>query len=472
MLSVKTICIYAAILIGTPLFSQNIYLKAKSPQLISPFDKFLSQIWQDEKIEPANEASDCVMVRRLYIDLLGRVPAPHEALQYTESKDKDKQIKLVKKLLAAEEHAMFMTMRYGDELRIKSEFPINLWPNAAFLYTRTIFEALKNNMPYDKFAACMILSDGSNFREGYANFFRAIPQKNAETAADAAAKFLLGKPLDDLSFFKRRKFLNTFEGIRFKNTREWKEEIVYFVGEDTRRAFLDEIIKDEDFSRNAVKRAWRWIFGTANADPQIIDYLAVRFKENKYDLKALLQEICTSAAYRTGSICDGDYQKKAYFGAIYPVRRLDAEVLADSIAQITDITTTYSSVIPEPFSYYKGRAAALPDGSVTDQFLLIFGRPSRDSGAIEERKSIITPEQRLYLFNSSKLNNQLYNILRKKIRKEKDKLTALYMLFYSRKPTPQEIKTFREMNKKVKGGRLLNRMPWVLLNSGEFLFQH
>ena len=39
-------------------------------------------------------------------------------------------------------------------------------------------------------------------------------------------------------------------------------------------------------------------------------------------------------------------------------------------------------------------------------------------------------------------------------------------------PTPQEIKTFREMNKKVKGGRLLNRMPWVLLNSGEFLFQH
>ena len=99
-------------------------------------------------------------------------------------------------------------------------------------------------------------------------------------------------------------------------------------------------------------------------------------------------------------------------------QRLDAEVLADSIAQITNMPVTYSSVIPEPFSYYKGRAAALPDGSITDKFLLIFGRPSRDSGAADERKSIITAEQRLYLFNSSALNNQLNNILRKKINEQ------------------------------------------------------
>ena len=472
MLSVKQIFICAVILTGIPLFSQNIYLKSKKPEIISQFDKLLAELWLDENISPANEASDCVMVRRLYIDLAGRVPTPAEALSYIGDKNKDKQSELVKKLLNTEEHAMFMTMRYGDELRIKSEFPINLWPNAAFLYTRTIFEALKNNMPYDKFAACMILSDGSNFRNGYANFFRAVPQKNAENAADAAAKFLLGKPLNELSYWQRKKFLNTFEGIRFKSTREWKEEIVYFTGNDTRQTLLNDIVKEKDFSLNAVKRTWRWIFGSDNVHPEITDFLADRFRSNKYDIRDLLYTICTSAAYRSGSICDGDYQKNAQMGAVYPMRRLDAEVLADSIAQITDMPVTYSSVIPEPFSYYKGRAAALPDGSITDKFLLIFGRPSRDSGAADERKSIITAEQRLYLFNSSALNNQLNNILRKKIKKEKDKLTALYLLFYSRKPTAAEKKTFREMGKKVKSWKLLNRMPWVLLNSSEFLFQH
>ena len=474
MRSYKSFLAATALLATFTLFSQNVYLKKAPPQALSPLDHFLYNIWEKEKISPAMEASDAVMVRRLYIDLVGRVPTPEEALLYINDKNPDKQPQLVKKLLDSEEHAIFMTMRLGDELRIKSEFPINLWPNAAFLYSITIYNALRTNMPFDRFAMMMLLSDGSNFRNGYVNFLRAVSPKQPEQIADAAAKFLLGKPLLQLPAGEREKFRQAFSHIRFKSTREWKEEIVYSLlptADDPRYELIPQIIAGKDFAQTAVKRCWRWIFGSENADPAIVEYLAEDFRKNKFDLRKLMFQICTSAAYRVGSLSAGNIELMQKFAAIYPIRRLDAEVLADSIAQITGIPYSYTSVIPEPFSYYNNRAAALPDGSVSDQFLLLFGRPSRDTGEQEERKSFITADQRLYLFNSTDLNNRLNNIMRNKIRKEKDKLGALYLLFYSRMPTKEERQLFQKMSKE-KGWKLLARMPWVLLNSKEFLYQH
>ena len=237
--------------------------------------------------------------------------------------------------------------------------------------------------------------------------------------------------------------------------------------------FAKDILGSREFAEAVVRRAWRWIFGSCNVDDKIIGELATDFKEIKhFNLRSLLYEICTSTAYRTSSFHDGDYQKAITFAAVYPVRRLDAEVLADSIAQITGVPYSYSSVIPEPFSYYHNRAAALPDGSVTDQFLLLFGRPSRDTGNWNERKNEITADQRLYLFNSSDLNNRLQKLLYQKLKKEKDKLNALYLLFYSRMPTKEERDMYNTLGKKIKPWKMLARMPWVLLNSREFLYQH
>ena len=474
MTLLKPILTTAAAIFSLTLLSQNIYLKNTSPVIKTDFDRFLYELWKKEKISPAREASDCVMVRRVYIDLLGRVPSPEEARSYINDNHPDKQATLVEKLLFSEEYAMFMTMRLGDELRIKSEFPINLWPNAAFLYTNTIYNALRNDMPFDKFAEALILSDGSNFRNGYANFFRAVPQKQPTEIADAAAKFLLGKSLKQLSPAEQKHFIKTFSCIKFKSTREWKEEIVYsdlLPADDLRYPLMKKVVSSQDFAKSTVKRVWRWTYGNDDVDDRIITYLAEDFRKNGFSLRKLHGKICTSAAYRVGSLSKGDRKRMLKTAAIYPIRRLDAEVLADSIALITGKPYSYSSVIPEPFSYYNNRAAALPDGSVTDQLLLLFGRPSRDTGNPEERKRNISSDQRLYLFNSSDINSRLNNIMRSRIKNEKDKLGAMYMLFYSRMPTAEERKVFQQMSSKVKW-RLLSRMPWVLLNSKEFLYQH
>ena len=63
-------------------------------------------------------------------------------------------------------------------LRIKSEFPINLWPNAVQAYHRWIREALRGNLPYDRFARALLTTSGSNFRDPPVNFYRAVAARD------------------------------------------------------------------------------------------------------------------------------------------------------------------------------------------------------------------------------------------------------------------------------------------------------
>ena len=60
----------------------DIYLKKTPVKMQNKSDEFLRQLWEKNKISIPCEASDNVMVRRLYIDLAGRVPTPQEAKKY------------------------------------------------------------------------------------------------------------------------------------------------------------------------------------------------------------------------------------------------------------------------------------------------------------------------------------------------------------------------------------------------------
>ena len=87
---------------------------------------------------PSGDATPAVLVRRLFLDLAGRIPTVAEAKEFVNSKDASKRLKLVEKLLDADSFADYWSMRFCDILRVKSEFPINLWPNAVYVYHRRI----------------------------------------------------------------------------------------------------------------------------------------------------------------------------------------------------------------------------------------------------------------------------------------------------------------------------------------------
>ena len=75
---------FALLLIATVLHSATAappYSRETPVEIRSEADRLLAAEWKRNRLEVPAGASDSVMVRRLYLDLAGRVPTPEEAKQ-------------------------------------------------------------------------------------------------------------------------------------------------------------------------------------------------------------------------------------------------------------------------------------------------------------------------------------------------------------------------------------------------------
>jgi len=399
-------------------------------------------------IPSAGLCSDAVFVRRVYLDVIGTLPTAQEARAFLRDEAPDKRRVLIDRLLDRDEFADYWAMKWSDVLRVKAEFPINLWPNAAQAYHRWIRTSLRENLPYDQFVRELLTANGSNFRVGQVNFYRAVQNKTPEGIAQAVALTWMGTRADKWPKERLDGMAAFFSQISFKPTTEWKEEIVAFdadkaagegaatptfpdgtraqlaPGQDPRQVVADWLISAENpwFARNIANRVWSWLLGRGIVDepddirpdnppsnPELLAYLEQQVVENKYDLKALFRLILNSHTYQLSSVPKSDKPEAAALFAQYPLRRLEAEVLIDALNQITGTTEQYSSAIPEPFTFIPEgqRSIALPDGSITSPFLEQFGRPSRDTGLESERSNRPTADQRLHLLNSSHIQRKI-----------------------------------------------------------------
>ena len=412
-------------------------------------------------------ASDPVMVRRLYLDLAGRLPTAEEAREYVASAAADKRARLVDRLLKADSFADLWSMRFCDILRVKSEFPINLWPNAVYVYHRRIRAFVLADEPWDRFARALLTATGSDFRDAEANFFRATAQRTPEGYAEAAAQTFLGEGWRAVPGTEG--LADYFRSVRVKTTREWKEEVVLVEGEDRRPAFCARLFGEwrEAFAAAFVRRVDGWLLSRAAADPAHV----AAFRAKGLRLKPLVRAIVLSDAYARGPVTGG-----------FPCRRLEAEVLEDVLCDLTGMTRAYQSIAPEPFTFLppERRSVLVEDGSISSAFLTLFGRPARDTGRMDERQNGITAKQRLYLFSSGRLHQALGRMQgadrafgRLPPRRRIDEL---YWRFLSRPPTGAEsnrlMARFEALQKGRERGQFHRDLAWALMNSREFLYQH
>jgi hypothetical protein len=483
-------------------------------------DELVFAKWKRLGIEPASLCSDGVFVRRVYLDVIGTLPTAQEASQFLLDKDPDKRRALIGRLLDREEFADFWAMKWGDLLRVKSEFPINLWPNAVQAYSRWIRTSLKSNLPYDRFVRELLTSSGSNFRVPPVNFYRAVQSKEPQALAQAVALTFMGARADKWPKERLSGMTALFSRVAYKSTGEWKEEIVYFdpakgalagavfpdgtparlaADQDPREAFANWLLAPGNpwFTRNIVNRVWSWLLGRGivqepddirpdnpPSNPELLAYLERELVAGRYDLKHVYRLILNSQVYQLSSIARTDRPEGVANFASYPLRRLDAEVLIDAICQITGSTERYFNSTPEPFTFLpeETRSVQLPDGSISSAFLDMFGRPPRDTGLESERGNPPSADQRLHMLNSShiRLKIQQSAKLRALVQpggRPAAPLEGLYLTILSRYPTTEELKVAASYYQAAGGAQAARwaaivDIAWALVNSPEFLHRH
>lgn len=224
-----TVCLLAISVFSATSETETNLLEPSKPLVAeSEIDKLVFAQLEQANIHPVL-CSDAVFVRRVYLDLLGTLPTAKEARDFIENKDeRNKRQLLVDQLLARDEFADYWAMKWGDILRIKAEFPVNLWPNAAQAYHHWVRESIASNKSYDEFVRGLLTASGSNFRVGPVNFYRAVQNRTPEEIARVVALTFMGARAENWPSNQLQGMAVFFSQIGYKPTGEWKEEHVFW----------------------------------------------------------------------------------------------------------------------------------------------------------------------------------------------------------------------------------------------------
>ena len=171
-----------------PLYADN---SSAIPQ-VAFIDSQIDTAWADADIKPVDQATDSEWCRRVYLDLIGRIPAVEEVLQYKNDNSRNKQSDLIDRLLGEE---------YTEEY---SKHWANVW--TTILVGRDdgnrmidrdgmrkyLLSSWESNIPYDQFVEELLTATGDNAtREGATSFNGAtnfLSGKLADGGLQATAK--------------------------------------------------------------------------------------------------------------------------------------------------------------------------------------------------------------------------------------------------------------------------------------------
>ncbi len=483
-------------------------------------------------IPPSEPASDQEFLRRVYLDTIGVLPLAKEAREFYSDRAADKRAQLIDCLLHRDEYADFWALKWSDLLRIKSEYPVRVWPKAVAIYYKWLHDSLAQNKPYDQLVTELLTANGSDFRNPAVNYYRAMQDHDAQTIGETTALVFMGArigcarchshPTESWNVKDDLALAAFFSKIKYKTTLEWKEEIVYA---DVRATLRDprsravvapkfltgpapEVAKEEDprarfaqwltapdnpwFARNVVNRIWFWLMGKGIVhepddmratnppeNPELLDYLARELVTHHYDLQHIYRLILNSRTYQTSSVPNQWNAWDSRHFSHYPIHRLTAEQLLDAISQTTETSERFTSNIPEPYSNWPAgtRAEQISDGNTACTFLDLFGRPGRDTPYESERSSEASLRQELYLLNSEQLAGKLStspSLKRVMALKDPELVDELYLMTLSRFPSEDEKqKLLGYLTKNAKGRpTAVQDVVWAVINTKEFLFNH
>jgi len=492
----------------------------EDPALVSAIDRLVNNNLRRLNLVPSEKVDDAGFLRRVTLDLIGRLPSPPETVRFLEDRTSGKRASLVERLLERPEYADLWALKWSDILRVDRR---TLGHANAFAYYQWIHEAMETNLGLDEFARQLLEAEGP-LAQNPAGFFFKVTKKPGEMAA-TASQALLGiritcaechqHPYDRWTQSDYHGMRAFFEQVAYKKV--GLEEALFAEGTpktvhprtkeavhahplgtpmpeadlsgDRRRSLASWLVATENpwFARNMANRIWAHFLGRGLVDPvddvrasnppsnpELLQLLTLIITEHHFDQKSLIRAVVASDAYqRAATPNDTNIGDELNFSrALF--RRLPSEILLDAICDVTGVLEKFAGV---PAGQ---RAVQLWDSEQQSYFLKLFGRPMRTTACVCERSSSSGVSQSLHFINSENLQAKLShadgNIARWLSAAKDDAafVDALYTACFSRRPSAQE----SAEGVAYLGARSNRRqeaaedLAWSLLNTLEFVFNH
>ena len=162
-------------------------------------DKYLFADMQAQGVTPADKINDFEFIRRVTLDLTGRIPTAERVLSFTSDTAADKRAKLIDELLAKSEWVDKWTMYFGDlYLNTDRKTFVVLYEPGRNAFYKWIKDSLAANKSYKQMATELISARGENsYTQGELNWLLGAwvinnPQQDNydQEAANIAETFL------------------------------------------------------------------------------------------------------------------------------------------------------------------------------------------------------------------------------------------------------------------------------------------
>ena len=484
---------------------------------------------------PSDLCDDATFLRRVTVDIAGRLPTGAEARQFLADANPAKRDQCIDRLLAGTDYADYFANKWSALLRNRRSTPEHQRGN--YLFHDWIRDSFYTNKPYDRFVRDILTASGEVTQDPAVEWYRQVVTTTAQL--EDTAQLFLGtriqcaqchhhpyekwsqqdyyslaaffsqvarKPIDGgEEIIHPRRAMPTATNIKtgqpVKPAGLGAKPPELTPDDDARDALVDWMVAPGNgfFSPALVNRYWKHFLNRGLVEPEddiretnpptnpeLLQAMAAHFVQSKFDLKDLIRTICRSSTYQLSAVPNAfNAADKQNYSRYYP-RRLTAEVLFDSVNAIAQSTSTFVGLPAGT------RAVQLPDNSfnASSYFLTVFGRPESSSACECERSQDASVAQSLHLLNSQdvlvKLSTDTGRAAKWAVepsRGDNEKLRDLYLLAFGREPVPAEAELARRYlsrQTKSKEGKLqpvarreaYEDILWAMINTKEFLFNH
>ena len=327
-------------------------------------DQQLAVAHQEAGIEPTPICDDATFLRRVSLDLIGRVPTKLELESFLRQPDRKAKIS---ELLQSDEHVEFWsslwtTLLVGRHQRREVEQEV---------LRNWIEGQLSEDPRLDKIAFALITAQGVTSLDGPVNYvvasredpvmqlsrtFLAIQLDCAECHDHPFDRWTASDYEAMKRFYGPTRFREVSGGVAVSDGGPNGELPTFLSGRKPytsawRRELGLMVIRSKTFSRAMVNRTWHWLMGRGLIDPvdglsrdnqasipALLDSLAEDLRADKSRLRPLIQQICESDAYQRAVSKEGAVvaeKQRRLFAARSPRTLLPEQWIA-SLATVLD----------------------------------------------------------------------------------------------------------------------------------------